>query len=242
MNISRALSLGLLLIGFCTGIDLASGQEEAGVNVDEFFQDAYQKVAKLDRSTKEELKRPVTLPDQLPDLPERFRFEETWQDGTKCGAVALYVVLSMEGSYVSYQQVDDALPDHPEGNSMAELQNAAAKFGLELRPVVVTPEELRKLPMPCIVHWSIRGQKSNPAGHFDVLLQHADTVGYDIVNTTHCMLGRIPYHNVAPQFDGYALIPVRTGSQYSWSGMLWILLGTVVVANLAYAGYLFLMR
>jgi len=241
MNTFRVLSLSVLFGVCCAGLDPASGQESR-VDVDEFFKDAYQQVAKLNSSSKEELKRPVTMPDKLPDLPEKFRFEETWQDGTKCGAVSLYVVLSLEGSYASYQQVDEALPDHPEGNSMAELQNAATKFGLELRPVVVTPEELRKLPMPCIVHWSIRGQKSNPAGHFDVLLQHADDFGYDIVNTTHCMLGRIPYHNVAPQFDGYALIPVRAGHQYSWSGILWILVGAVVVANVAYAGFLFLTR
>jgi peptidase C39-like protein len=243
MATSRFVRSSILVCGFCS-LGLQIRAQDSRVDVDEFFKDTYAKVAKLDTSTNEELTRKATMPEKIPELPAKFRFEEAWQAGNKCGTVALYVVLSLEGYTVTYDEVDQLLPDHPEGSSMAELQSAAAKFGVELRPVKVTLEELRTLPMPCIVHWSIRGQKADPAGHFDVLVQHAEGFGFDFVNTTHCLLTRMPYISVAPQFDGYALVPVhgRASKQSRLEIALWVLLGTVITANLGYAAFLFRTR
>lgn len=207
----------------------------APTDVDKIFEEAYKQVLEKQEKPAPDIKQ-LNLPSNIRQLPQKYRLEQPWQGGTKCGPVALYLMIALQGREVRFEDVCKHLPEHADGSSLDELQQAGAHYGLKLRAVQVTPEQLKTLPMPCIVHWTIHGQSEQLVGHFDVLLRHIDGVGYDGVNTTHCLLTRYGYQSVAPQFDGYALILDKDSDFVTAS--LWTILGIVIVANVCYAAFL----
>ena len=89
----------------------------------------------------------------------------------ECGIDALYILLRLEGQKPSYGQLQNALPiTNSKGHSMAELQDAAALFGLRLDGLQLN-RRAEVLDQPMI------GFLQSPSkGHF-VVLRPVGTTG-----------------------------------------------------------------
>jgi hypothetical protein len=123
-----------------------------------------------------------------------------------CGVNCLYVLLRLDSRDVDLAELRRALP-HPgeEGLSMADLRNAAARFGTHLRGARLRREDL-PLDRPVIALLGSEG-----IGHF-VVLEPVGTTG------TMAMLLDFPgpprivdYSSLLTMrgWNGFALVPVR---------------------------------
>lgn len=175
----------------------------------------------------------LTLPEKIPEVPAKYRFERQWQDGKLCGPVGLYVLLNLWGRQTTFDKVRAKIPITEEGCSLSDIISAASSFGLGLKPVRITPEDLKRLPKPCIVHWETHDPEGKRLGHFDVLLRHVDESGYDIVYTADCVVKRLQYRVAATKFTGFAL--VRSGLGLV-EATLWGTFSVVFLANLVLLG------
>ena len=104
-----------------------------------------------------------------------------------CGPRALGLVLASLNKDAAAQQVRAAKAPRPQGFSLAELKELAAKNGVAMRGFKGDVAELAKLPLPAILHYDFGKEKAAPAldergaspfhltgsGHF-VVLQKVD--------------------------------------------------------------------
>jgi hypothetical protein len=88
-----------------------------------------------------------------------------WAESGRCGANCLYALLKLRGIPVEYEELVDLVAINGAlGSSLEDLQNAAAKYGVELDARKVKPEELGSLPTPFILH--VDSLTGSGAGHF----------------------------------------------------------------------------
>ncbi|MFI6811475.1 peptidase domain-containing ABC transporter [Nonomuraea sp. NPDC050328] len=71
----------------------------------------------------------------------------------ECGAACLAMVLSWHGRRTTVREVSDRAAVGRDGLSALALVHTAREFGLESKAFSVEPEQLRKVPLPAIVHW-----------------------------------------------------------------------------------------
>jgi len=147
-----------------------------------------------------------------------------------CGFAAVYTILRLEGRAVNTVMLDSLLPHSGQGNSLAELRDAAQASGLELVAVQLGSFE-DSLDRPIIVH--MKGQR---AGHFVVLrrvgapnqrmVQVIDPLnGHEIVDVaTLCS---------RPEWTGLALIPKKSIPNYRT-----MLSTTVILTAIAASSYI----
>src|SRR5207302_1841696 len=119
----------------------------------------------------------VEPPEKMPELPAYLKVERSWQTGKKCGPVALFFLLRSHGIHVDLDEVVASVPIGEKGSSLADLQEAAARFGLKTRVVKVVPEELSGLPKPHIIHWATGGSEVT-GGHFDLVVREHQSPDY----------------------------------------------------------------
>jgi hypothetical protein len=182
-------------------------------------------------------KKPSGLPTSLREsaVPAEYRMERDWQKGERCGPVALFFLLRAEKNKVSIDDVMKSLVVTDKGTSMAQLREAAAKFGLDTDVVRFTPDEFADLPVPFIVHWKGPGEESGRDDHFDVVLRTDPDYGGMIVDTTNCAVTSLgSMRAIGARASGYALVVRRRAP--ATAGLLW-LLGGMLGLNLGLVTY-----
>jgi ABC-type bacteriocin/lantibiotic exporter with double-glycine peptidase domain len=98
--------------------------------------------------------------------------------GRDCGAIALFVLLHLEGRTLAFKSYERGLPPPPaDGYSMKEIADIAARFGLRLVGGRLLAD-VSGLSGPCIVFLSQRPHGHyivvQPVGHTGKLLQVFD--------------------------------------------------------------------
>ena len=185
--------------------------------------------------------RKVEDPPTLPALPSAFKLERGWQDGRSCGPVALYFFLRLQGQRVQLEDVIGSITTTEKGCSLTDLEAAATKFGVKMRAVKLTPEQLGELPTPAIIHYTTPGDRTKPVDHFDLLLGESeadDGTSFELIDTTNCIKYRQPANAIGPKMSGYALIADSVSSNGAqpyallWSGVVMVVALDVTLLGL----------
>ena len=74
---------------------------------------------------------------------------------TECGAASLGMIFAYYGKYVPLERMRVMLGVTRDGVKASDMMRAAKKAGLECHGYRRSPEKLRELPMPCILHWEM---------------------------------------------------------------------------------------
>lgn len=83
------------------------------------------------------------------------RFPHYKQSDLKdCGPTCLKIVSKYYGKNVDIQTLRDFSETNREGSSVFGLRNAAEKIGLQTEAVKLAFPILKKIPLPCILHWN----------------------------------------------------------------------------------------
>ena len=84
-------------------------------------------------------------------------------EATECGAACLAMVLAYHGHHANLSVVRQACGVSRDGVSAMAIAGAAKGFGLEVKGAKLGMGQLRRLPLPAILHWDFN--------HFLVLEQ-----------------------------------------------------------------------
>ncbi|HXI18572.1 MAG TPA: cysteine peptidase family C39 domain-containing protein, partial [Chloroflexota bacterium] len=76
-----------------------------------------------------------------------------------CGTKALAVVMDKLGKPAAARQLDAMKPTRTVGFSLLELQNLAGRHGVPMRGFRTKAQQLAKLPLPLVLHYSYDGDK-----------------------------------------------------------------------------------
>ncbi len=114
---------------------------------------------------------------------------------TECGAASLAMILAYYGKRVPLEQLRVEAGVSRDGCNAVNILKAAKKFGLEAKAFRKEPDGLRKMKMPCIIHWEFN--------HFVVL----EGFSGDSVFINDPALGRrrITYKELDESFTGVVL-------------------------------------
>ena len=115
---------------------------------------------------------------------------------TACGAASLAMVLGFHGRHVGVPDLGPACGGSRDGVSAQALLTAARAQGLEARGVKVDLPELRRLPLPAILHWDFN--------HF-LVLAGASRKGARLVDPA-CGWQRMGWEELGRHFTGAALL------------------------------------
>ena len=86
---------------------------------------------------------------------KRVRTPEVYQiEASECGAASLSIILQYYHYYVEMEKIRYQCGISRDGCSAADLVRAAGEFGLKGRGYSKSLEELRQVPVPCILHWN----------------------------------------------------------------------------------------
>ena len=75
-------------------------------------------------------------------------------EATECGAASLSMIFAHFGKYLPLEQMRVETGVSRDGCNAKNIMKAAKKYGLECHGYRKEPEDLRKMPMPCIIHWN----------------------------------------------------------------------------------------
>ncbi|MBI4685142.1 MAG: hypothetical protein HY755_08070 [Nitrospirae bacterium] len=84
-----------------------------------------------------------------------------------CGTKALAYLLEKEGKKDEARKVMEQLPETSQGHSMKALSDIASRYGYSMAVLRVTLKELKKLPLPAIVH--LGAKTPGRGGHYWIL-------------------------------------------------------------------------
>ena len=126
-----------------------------------------------------------------------------------CGMDSLYILLKLNGTHASLEELRRILPPRRnDGYSLLELQGAAGRWGLNLRGVRFTRDNV-PLDRPAIAHF---GAAQGRPGHYAVLVPVGDT-------GTMVQMIDPPYH---PKIIDYAsIIPPGSSIEILYSLRFW---------------------
>lgn len=120
--------------------------------------------------------------------PRRVHTPEVFQvEAAECGAASLLMILKYHHCNVSMEELRYVCGVSRDGSSAADLVLAAEHYGMKGHGFSKSVEELRKFPLPCILHWGfnhfvvlegIRGKRvylNDPArGHRKITWEELD--------------------------------------------------------------------
>lgn len=175
------------------------------------------------RLSRELLKKPdsdaVLPPPIMPSLPDSIRLEKGWQSGPNCGPVSLFFLLRLLGYNVDRDEVLNRVSVTAEGCSLADLQAAAAHFGMKTKTIKFTPEDRLGFQRPYIIHWIARDGRQ-ARDHFDVVVRNNQDGSAEIIDGTDAVAKQLSARVVVERMSGYALIPDESAPW--WLIVLWI--------------------
>lgn len=128
---------------------------------------------------------------------------DIWQTGPYCGLNCLYVLLRLHGRRVSYDKLKNEVRTTQRGATLLELKTAAARHGLEMSILKVSPQNMDRVRYPVI---ALLGDGDGPdvKGHFVVVYNNTeDTV--EAIDGTTGSLNHISRGVFNRAFSGYIL-------------------------------------
>ena len=75
-------------------------------------------------------------------------------EATECGAASLSMIFAYFGKYLPLEQMRIETGVSRDGCNAANIMRAGKRFGLEVKGYRKEPADLKKFPMPCIIHWN----------------------------------------------------------------------------------------
>lgn len=113
----------------------------------------------------------------------------------ECGLACLTMIAGFHGLHVDIAVLRRRFVQSARGSTLRNLMNSADQLGLAPRAVSVSPDSMKGLHLPCILHWN--------GNHFVVLERLANGRAY-----LHDPVGRsgwVPTSELEKHFTGYAL-------------------------------------
>ena len=84
-----------------------------------------------------------------------------------CGTQAIAYLLKKDGKETEARRVLDELPKSEPGHNIAALSEIALRYGYPFVALRLSPSELKKLPLPAIIH--LQGKNEGDSGHYWIL-------------------------------------------------------------------------
>lgn len=161
------------------------------------------------------------------DAASPWQFEPHWRERGDCGPNALYVFLRLHGRELTLQDVKHEIPIDPaKGCSIEALRAASQSFGVTSQVRFVTPNELKSIPMPFIIHGT--SDVEGESGHFSVVVKwDPQTRRFSIIDPVWETYESYTEQFVVTGFSGYVLVRSPTLDLW-WSAATMLLLGTVI--------------
>lgn len=75
-------------------------------------------------------------------------------EATECGAASLAMICAYWGKHVPLEQMRVETGVSRDGCNAGNIMRAARRFGMECHGYRKEPESLKKLEMPCLIHWN----------------------------------------------------------------------------------------
>lgn len=75
-------------------------------------------------------------------------------EATECGAASLAMICAYWGKHVPLEQMRVETGVSRDGCNAGNIMRAAKRFGMECKGFRKEPESLKKLDMPCLIHWN----------------------------------------------------------------------------------------
>lgn len=90
------------------------------------------------------------------DRTRNFRETPTvlQMEATECGAASLAMIFATHKIYLPLEFLRTECGINRDGSKASNLVKAARRYGFTAKGMRVEPEALKKLPMPCILHWN----------------------------------------------------------------------------------------
>lgn len=90
----------------------------------------------------------------LHTILKSHRFKVIYQkDAMQCGIACLAMVCRFHGKKLSLGHLEEYCTPTSEGVSLKGISDGARELGIDCSGYVVSTDELRGLPLPCILHW-----------------------------------------------------------------------------------------
>lgn len=135
-----------------------------------------------------------------------------------CGLYCLYSVMKFTDKEIDFRELlKPEYIGHRKGSSMKELEKAAEDHGMYAQLVgKLTSRELRNSPYSMILHVKYTADKKK-YDHFKLFLRTEN--GKAVLFDPPEPIRAVPFHELAPRWDGYALIlsdtPIDTGGIFA---------------------------
>src|SRR5690554_3667711 len=84
---------------------------------------------------------------------KKFPFHKQ-ADHKDCGATCLKIISKYYKKTIPLQQLREISETQRSGSSLLGLSNAAENIGFRSLGVKVTLNDIREVPLPCILHWN----------------------------------------------------------------------------------------
>ncbi|WP_417393243.1 cysteine peptidase family C39 domain-containing protein [Gimesia sp.] len=156
-----------------------------------------------------------------------------WRSERVCGVNSLYFLLTLSGHKADYLKLQDNLLKE-KLVSLEDIRKSAESHGMPVCVTVLTPEELRSLATPVIVHLDNVDISGSTQGHYVVIFE-TDVEGVHYLDGTTAESFHISWREFERAWSGYAVYPYESTS----TNLFLVLLSLVTGAT---CGYFFMYR
>jgi len=77
-------------------------------------------------------------------------------ESVECGAASLSMILASYGRWIPLEQMRVDCGVSRDGSNMLNILKAARSHGMEAKGLRMSPEQLREIGAPCILHWDLK--------------------------------------------------------------------------------------